>query len=177
MKRSVYFNVLLMALLLLSFSCKKGNIVGPTGVYYSDWITPGPYTQSTLVGVISYDANIPVSRITHDVLNNGVVLIYAKLDGYDPTIWPPAQVSLMPVSIFYQQDLGNNRIVQFTDLWSARITTGNIDIHVEHNDYTLPSLSPGYEFRYVIVPANEHIMETVNAKNYNELKTALHIQD
>jgi len=169
--------MLLAVLAVASFSCKKGNLDGPTPVYYSDWITPGPYTQSTRVGVIYYDANISAPRITDDVLKTGVVLVYGKLDGYDPSIWPTDQVSLLPVSLFYQQIIPINHLVQFSDIWSPRITKGNIDINVTHEDYTLPSASPGFQFRYVIVPGNDHILSTVNTKNYNELKMALRIKD
>jgi len=177
MKKLIYFSVFFAGLMLVSVSCKKGNLDGPTPVYYSDWITPGPYTQSTKLGVIYYDANISAPRITNDVLNNSVVLVYGKLDGYDPSIWPTDQVSLLPLTLFYQQNSGTGAFFQFTDIWAPHITKGNIDINFTHEALTVPSGSPGFQFRYVIVPGNNHILSTVNGKNYNELKMALKIKD
>ena len=172
MKKPIYFSPLLTAMVLLSFSCQKGNPVGPTNVYYSDWITPASFTASVVSGATHFDADIPASHITQSALDNSVVLVYGKLNGYDPGIWPTDQVSVLPVTIFYQAGT-----FQFTDIWSAEITPGNIGIDFQHNVPTNTVIAPGYQFRYVIIPGNTHIMATVNTKNYAEVKQALHVKD
>ena len=64
------------------------SLKGTANVIYSGWITPPTYAKDTVFGTVHFDANIPASKITQAILDRGTVLVYGKLDGYNPAIWP-----------------------------------------------------------------------------------------
>ncbi|MBV8389000.1 MAG: collagen-like protein [Mucilaginibacter sp.] len=198
MKKTDYLLLLSIALMLLVMaSCGKDGKVGPTGptgatgpqgvagtngavgatgatgtanVIYSDWITPSSYKKDTVFGSYHFYADITASAITQSVLDNGTVLVFGKLDGYNVSVWPTAQVSPMPISITYQ--LGSTI---YTDFWSALATPGNVRIDFVDNQNYYNSISTLHQFRYVIIPGGVHTLGSINPKNYNEVKQALHL--
>ena len=75
---------------------------GTANVIYSNWITPSTYTKTSVEGTTHFDANITASAISQSILDNGSVIVYAKLNWYIPAVWPTNQVSNLPISITYQ---------------------------------------------------------------------------
>lgn len=146
---------------------------GPTGtanVIYSDWITPTTYTKTTIFGTIHFSANIPASKITQVILDKGTVLVYGKLNGYNPVIWPTDQVSIMPIEIAYMSGT-----TPTNDSWAALITLGNIKIDLTNSTNAYGSISNAHQFRYMIVPGGVHTTSAINLKNYNAVKEAFHL--
>ncbi len=191
--------LLAVSLLLFAQSCGKDGAVGPQGpagttgptgatgqagqtgatgatgtanVIYSDWVTPPTYAQSTIFGTVHFDASITASAITQDILDKGTVLVYGKLDGYTPTIWPTDQVGQLPIVVTYQLSS-----VTYTDTWSANVTLGNIQIDFVDNLNFYTGISNLHQFRYVIIPGGVHTLGSLNPKNYNEIKNAFHLPD
>ncbi len=154
------------------------NLKGPQGppgtanVIYSDWYTPSTYTKVTIFSTFHFQADIAASKITQDIIDNGTVIVYGKLDGYNPVIWPTAQVSGMPIVINYLS--GTTPEI---DTWSALITLGNVQIDMCNNNNVYGSISNAHSFRYVIIPGGVHTVNVTNFKNYNWAKQALHMPD
>lgn len=197
MKKTNYLLLLSIAIWLCAASCGKDGATGPQGpvgatgptgstgpagatgptgatgtanVIYSDWITPSSYTLTTTFSMNHLDANITASTITQDVIDKGAVLVYGKLDGYNPTIWPTAQVSELPIVVTYIEGT-----ITYADVWSANVTVGNIQIDFvdDHNLYS--SLVTSHQFRYIIIPGGVHTLGSINPKNYNQVAQALHL--
>ncbi len=181
----------LLALFILS--CQKGQ-TGPTGpagpngaqgpvgsanVIYSSWFTPAAYTKDTVFGIWGFNYNKPASDITQPVLDSGVVIVFAKLLGYNPAVWPATQVGQLPITLTYVQG------VTMTDTWTAAATAGNLKIRFvnDHNFYT--GISTSHQFRYIIVPggvkssAAEHpgIVHNYQSMTYAEVCKALGIAE
>ena len=81
---------------------------GTANVIYSDWITPATYTKTTVFGTTVFSYSIVASKITQDILDKGTVLVYGKLNGYNPVIWPADQVSVLPIAITYMSGTASN---------------------------------------------------------------------
>lgn len=148
---------------------------GPAGtanVIYSDWYTPATYAKTTVFGTTYFTANIAASKITQAILDNGTVVVYAKLNGYNPVIWPTDQVSQLPISINYMSGTTPN-----LDVWSAAYTVGNVSISLTSSTNAYSSISNAHQFRYVIIPGGVKTLSVVNLKNYKEVQQALHIND
>lgn len=149
---------------------------GTANVIYSDWIKPVSYIKDTVFNTYHLYADITASKITQAILDNGTVLVYAKLDGYNPAIWPTSQVSQMPVSITYQFSSAPGSTI-YNDFWSALSTVGNIRIDFVDNQNYYNSVSNLHQFRYIIIPGGVHTLGSINPKNYNQVKQALHLKD
>ena len=145
---------------------------GTANVIYSDWITPATYTKTTVFGTVNFTYDIVAAQITQAILDKGTVLVYGKLEGYNPTIWPAGQVSVLPIVISYLSGTTSE-----IDTWSARTTLGKIKLVVTNNNNVYSGLATAHSFRYVIIPGGVHTTATVNTKNYNEVKQAFHIAD
>jgi len=145
---------------------------GTANVIYSDWITPATYTKTTVFGTFNFTYDIAASKITQAILDKGTVLVYGKMNGYNPVIWPTDQVSVLPVVINYL-----NGTTPEIDTWSARSMVGKIQIVMTNNNNVYGSISNAHSFRYVIIPGGVHTTATVNFKNYAEVKQALHLTD
>lgn len=153
------------------------NLKGPKGdpgtanVIYSDWFTPATYTITTVFSTKTFTYNMPEPKITQDILDKGVVVVFAKLNGYNPVIWPTDQVSQLPVVINYLS--GTTPEI---DTWSGLYSLGNVQISLKNNNNVYGSISNAHSYRYVIIPGGVKI-SSLNLKNYNELKAQLHIQN
>jgi len=165
--------ILLLAMAFLSvgvlfISCSKQGPVGPTGatgaqgpvgpagpkgdtgtanVLYSAWFTPPSYTKDTVYGIYGFNYNKPVSALTQNILDNGTILVFGKLDGYVTSIWPAGQIAQMPITITYL--LGSTI---YYDTWSALATLGNIRIRFVDDKNFYGSISNSHQFRYIIIP-------------------------
>ncbi|WP_428327470.1 hypothetical protein [Mucilaginibacter sp.] len=145
---------------------------GTANVIYSDWVTPAAYTKTTLFNTYHFTYDIAAAKITQAILDNGVVLVYAKLNGYISTIWPTNQVSELPIIINYLQ--GTTPEI---DTWSALSTVGNVRIDVTNNNNVYGSISNQHSFRYVIIPGGVKASSSINFKDYNQVKATFHITD
>jgi hypothetical protein len=149
-----------------------GGATGTANVIYSDWFTPTSYTKTTVFGTSNFTYDKAVAQITQAILDKGTVLVYGKMSGYNPIIWPTDQVSVLPVVINYM-----NGTTPEIDTWSARVTLGKIQIGLTNNNNVYGSISNAHSFRYVIIPGGVHTTATVNYRNYNEVKQAFHLAD
>lgn len=126
---------------------------GPAGtanVIYSTWFTPSAYTVTTTFGITHLDYNKSAPGITQTILDNGTVLTYGKLNGYNSSLWPINQVALLPITIDYQIGTTTN-----IDTWSAYATAGNLEIDLmsSTNAYTSDAaINHNHSFRYIIIP-------------------------
>jgi len=145
---------------------------GTANVIYSDWVTPSSYTKDTVFGTYHFYADITASKITQAIVDNGTVIVYGKLDGYNPTIWPTNQVSALPIEITYM-----NGATQNIDSWSSLITLGNVRIDLASSSNAYGSISNAHSFRYIVIPGGVHTLGSINPKNYNQVKQALHLPD
>jgi hypothetical protein len=138
-----------VAILTLSIaSCKKGD-TGPAGtanVIYSDWFQPASYTKDTVFGIWGFSYIQSAPEISQNVVDSGSVIVYGKLTGYNPLIWPAAQVAPLPISLTYVQG------ATMTDTWSGLVSPGQIKIRFvnDHNYWT--SLATTHKFRYIVIP-------------------------
>jgi hypothetical protein len=207
MKKTDYLLLLSIAFMLLMLaSCGKDGKIGPTGatgptgpqgtvgtagtngstgsvgatgatgtanVIYSDWTTP-TYKKDTVFDLYHFYADIPASKVTQAILDNGTVLVFGKLDGYTTLIWPTEQVSPLPIDISYKFSPAG---ITYTDKWSALATVGNIRIDFTDDQNYYNSISTAHKFRYVIIPGGVHTLGSINPKNYNQVKQALHLPD
>ncbi|MDN5284539.1 MAG: hypothetical protein JWR38_813 [Mucilaginibacter sp.] len=151
------------------------NLQGPAGtanVIYSDWITPTTYTQTTIFGTIHFSSIITAAKITQDILDKGTVIVYGKLSGYNPIIWPVDNVAQLPIIITYMSGANSN-----IDTWSGITSLGQIQIDLTSSLNAYGSISNAHSFRYVIIPGGVHITANINFKNYAQVKQALHLTD
>lgn len=145
---------------------------GTANVIYSDWYTPATYTQTTIFGTINFTADIAAAKITQAILDKGAVVVYGKLNGYNPVIWPTDQVSTLPIAINYMSGTTPN-----LDAWSALCTVGNVRISLTSSTNAYTNISNAHQFRYIIIPGGVHTLSAVNLKNYKEVQQALHINN
>jgi hypothetical protein len=193
--KKTYFLHLLAIIALSATSCSKDGTVGPTGsqgstgatgaigatgpkgdtgtanVAYSDWITPPAYVKTTVFSTTTFTYDITDPKITQDILDKGVVLVYGKLNGYNPTIWPTDQVSALPIVINYLQ--GTTPEI---DTWLALPSLGKLQINMKNNNNVYGNISNAHSFRYIIIPGSVKIAD-IDHKTYNEVRSDLHMQD
>lgn len=154
------------------------NLKGPKGdpgtanVIYSDWVTPSTYTKNTVFGTVYFTADIPASKVTQAILDQGSIIVYGKLNGYTTLIWPTNQVANLPISITYMIGAASN-----IDVWSALSSVGSIRISLTSSTNAYAGISNAHQFRYVIIPGGVNTLSNVNAKNYDEVKQVLHLRD
>lgn len=144
---------------------------GTANVIYSDWYQPATYTSSTIFGRTHLDADISATKITQAIIDNGVVLVFGKLLGYNPTIWPATQVSELPIVVSYVQGTPQ------ADTWSANVSVGKVTIDFTNNTNLYTSISNAHQFRYVIIPGGVKTTSGINLKDYNQVKAAFHINN
>lgn len=157
-----YFVLALSAIIIL-VSCKKGDIgpqglqgpAGPAGpqgpigtanVIYSAWYTPTTYVKDTIFGSWGFSHTQAAAGITQAILDNGSVLVFGKLLGYNAAVWPANQVGQLPITINYMQ--GGNQI----DVWQARGFPGNLKVRFVNNNNIYTSIANQHQFRYIIIP-------------------------
>jgi hypothetical protein len=137
---------------LLALSCKKGD-TGPAGatgtanVIYSDWFTPATYKKDTIFGSWGFNYDKAATDITQKIVDSGTVIVFGKLSGYNPIIWPTGQVSALPINITYMTGSTPN-----IDTWSALVTTGNLRIRLVSSLNAYGNISNAHTFRYIIIP-------------------------
>jgi len=164
MRKANYSSLLSIVFLLVTASCGKKGAIGPQGTIsttgptgamgtaaYSAWYTPTSYNINTGSGSYQFYTNIPALNITQDTLKNDTVLVYSKLDGYNPVLFPSNLVSPMPVIITYIEGS-----TAYMDTWSAHVTPGNIQINFADNRNSSAGLYYAHKFRYVLIRRSAH---------------------
>ena len=158
-----------IVMLLIFSACQKGDTgpagatgatgatgaQGPTGsayVIYSQWFAPNAYVKDTLFYIYHFDYTDATADITQAVADSGLVIVFAKLDGYVAQFWPTNQVGQLPITLSYKTSSGG---VTYNDYWTASITAGylKIDFYDDQNLYN--SISSAHQFRYVIIPGGK----------------------
>ena len=132
-------------ILIMAASCKKGD-PGTANVIFSEWFKPDAYKKDTIFGIWGFKYDQAAPQITSKLLDSGTVLVYAKLLGYNPAIWPTNQVTPLPTTLTYVQGQ------MMTDTWSALSTPGNIRIRFINDKNYYGSISNAHLFRYIIIP-------------------------
>ncbi len=128
----------------------NNGATGPAGsanVIYSPWFTPDAWTMVTLFSQKHFQYMKATPQITQGILDSGQVIVFGKLNGYNPVLWPTGTVAALPISLTYQQGSAVN-----TDTWSALCTAGNINLDFVNNVNYYSSISNQHQFRYVIIP-------------------------
>jgi hypothetical protein len=131
------------------------TLQGPAGsanVEYTPWFDPLIYTKDTLSGVVRLYSDQAVPAISQSIVDNGTVITFGQLDGYEPTIWPTNQVAQMPITVAFFA----TPTVFDLDTWSALITPGNVRIQmVSTTNYGL--IADSHLFRCIIIPGGVSI--------------------
>jgi len=144
---------------------------GTANVIYSVWFTPATYTTSTIFGTTNFDFNKAATGITQAILDNGVVLTYGKLIGYNPVIWPTSQVAPLPTNITYLVGPTAN-----IDTWTAYSTVGNLRINLVSSTNAYTSISNAHQFRYVIIPGGVLGGRGINTEKTTEINGQLYTE-
>ncbi len=147
--------------LSLMTSCKKGD-AGPAGtanVMFSDWFKPDTYKKDTVFGIWGFSYVQDAPAITRNILDSGTVIVYGKLLGYSPLIWPTTQIAALPISLTYVQGS------IMTDTWSSLASMGTIKIRFVNDKNFWSSISNAHMFRYVIIPGAKKATATTNSRD------------
>ncbi len=185
MKKHTNYAVLLLLLLsVLLFNACKGpagptgpagsngtqgpagtpGINGPAGtanVIYSNWAKAGSWTSVNVFGVQRSYIDITVPRLSQEILDRGLVLVYVKLETDNN------QVRQLPVRIY------------------AQFTEEMIDFALSFNKIRIWSTpirppvppSPNNEFRYVLVPGGQAGRLNYENMTYEEAKAAFGMEE
>ncbi len=141
--------------------------VGPTGptgtanIIYSNWAKAGSWTSDNIFGVQRSYIDITAPRLSQEILDRGMVLVYVKLETDNN------QVRQLPVRVYAQFTeemidfaLSFNKI----RIWSTPITTP------QRPTPAIPSRNN--EFRYVLVPGAQAARLNYENMTYEEAKAA-----
>jgi hypothetical protein len=175
MKKYFALAIAPIVIVLLITSCKKGD-TGPQGadgnanVIYSNWYTPATYQKDTIFGIWGFHHTQSAPLITQSILDSGAVLVFGKMSGYNPAVWPANRVGQLPIMINYMQ--GGLQV----DTWQAYASPGNLKIRFtnDHNIYT--TIANQHQFRYIIVPANT-FSGRVRQMSYEEVCSVYNIPE
>jgi len=140
------------------------NLKGTANVMYSAWFEAGSWTESSSD---HYYFDEAAASVTQEIIDQGTVLAYAKLDGDGSNVRP------LPATT-----INTNKI-----LWGYHITgVGNIRFTATTVDGS--SLSPlsTNEYRYVIIPGGTSVSskakkEKLKDMSYEEVKKRFGIKD
>jgi hypothetical protein len=146
--------ILSALMLVFLMSCSKDGETGPQGpagidgnanVLYSDWFLSGTWSGSSG----NYNFNKAATAITQTVLDQGVVLAYAKLTADGSNVRPLPATTSGPT------------------FWNFILTVGNINFTSSLNS----SPSTNNEYRYIVIPATTalRLQKPVTEMTYNEV--------
>jgi hypothetical protein len=114
-------------------------------VYYSEWITPSVWLGTST----DWYFNIDAPDLKADIVERGVILAYASLDGdiYDAAVRPLPAFAIGANWSFLIPDYA---IIEFTsDMISQPSTTGN-------------------HFRYIAIPGNTETLKSASLEHISE---------
>lgn len=133
---------------------------GTANVIYSDWFTPSTYTQTTVYSIVHFRYVQAAPKITAAILDKGVVLVYAKLEGYQTTIWPKGQVGLLPITL--QLKPGSTT---YSDVITYNCTAGKLTIDFSSSINAYTTISNLHSYRYVIIPGGVAAKRVTDTEN------------
>ena len=142
---------------------------GTANVQYTPWFTSTGWSAvSNGFGININFYNKAVPALTSDIVNNGTILVYGRLNDYNQSIWPTNSAALLPITVTYIFS-GTT----YLDSWQAQITPGNIRLWMtdDHNFLAAGSLLQS-SFRIVIIPGGVSIPANIG---YKELQQLLHV--
>jgi hypothetical protein len=121
------FLILGMSLALFATSCKKQDTqaektTATEAVQTSEWRAAGEWTSSKDEQYTSYSTNIQDKSITADVVENGLVLVYAK---YGNEVFSLPHQSKGAVNAFWHYQVSENTISIDVDVYSENASIDN----------------------------------------------------
>ena len=146
--------------LLLFAGCGKEGPQGPAGqdatVYYSEWFTPSVWSGNS--GDWYFEVNAP--DLTEDIVENGVVMAYAWLDGdvYEGTAVRPLPAHAIGANWSFL--IHQYESIQFTcDMFNMPLASGN-------------------KFRFIAIPGNIPALKsgTPGVRSTEELKSLSYVE-
>ena len=151
---------------LFAASCKKQDLQGDRETVTPDipsaeWKSAPDWNSSKDESYTSYSTSIADKSITPDVVENGIVLVYAK---YGNEVFTLPHQSKGAVNAFWHYQVSENTIVIEVDVYSENATIDN-----------------GQAFSYFILTAdkirtleeNGHTMSQLMTLNYEDAKSLL----
>lgn len=155
---------------------------GTANVIYGAWFTPATYEVATVFGIKKFTHTVEVPELTQEVLDNGVVLVYAKLLGYVSSIWPADQVGQLPITLTY---VSGSTVY---DTWSAFTSVGNLKIEFANSGNIYSSINNSHQFRFIVIPGgvaasdgrlanNDETIARLRAMTYREAMAFLGIPE
>lgn len=145
---------------------------GSANVIFSEWFTPNAWaTRNSFNNLrqLYYDQDAP--QINEEILNEGVIQVYAKLNGYVGSLDLFDKVVQLPFYIIYSPT------TEEADQWSYRATVGNLRIIFENNKNSYTSIAVTHQFRYVIIPGAVNARLSLDFSDYEAVKQAYKIPD
>ena len=167
--KNISYHILLLAFISLTFSaCQKEGPVGPQGpegptgrdgndnvssFYYTIFENEWEEFGDPGVG-FGYIAGMDFPEITEDILNHGAVLVYLYQEG---------SLYSLPTTFVNPGDGG-----YLTTIWTT-LQLGQVLVTFQDSDGL--TVNPGdQEFKVVIIEGGIVIPESLNLKNFNEVK-------
>jgi hypothetical protein len=137
---------------------------GTANVIYSAWTRAGTWTKINVFGVDRFYTEFQADRLSQEILDRGVVLVYAKLETDNN------QVRQLPIVVYAQftEDvidfsLNLNRI----RVWSTPVRGPALPV--------IPS--PNHTFRYVLIPGGQAGRMNYEKLTYAEAKERFGLTD
>jgi hypothetical protein len=145
---------------------------GSANVIFSNWFTPNAWTTRNSFSNLRqfyFDESAP--RINEEILNESVIQVYAKLNGYVSSFDLFDKVVQLPFYVIYSPTTDE------ADQWSYRASVGNMRIVFENNKNTYTSITNTHQFRYVIIPGAVNARLSFDLSDYEAVKKAFIIPD
>ncbi len=185
-QKTLIWSLLIAAMLGLN-SCggKEGSVgpAGPTGpqgtigqigpqgpagsanVIYSNWAKAGTWIKTNQFGTDRFYFDISnVNRLNQAVLDQGVVLVYAKLETENNQV---RQLPIRVYALFTEDNIDFTLTVNRIRVWSIPVRGPQTPI--------LPS--PNHEFRYVIIPGGQAGRIGYEKLTYTEAREVFNLPD
>jgi hypothetical protein len=134
---------------------------GTANVVYSNWAKAGTWSTVDVYGVVRSFVDVNAPRLTQEILDRGVVVMYVKLTTDNN------QIRQLPVTVFAQfteELIDFSLIVSRIRVWSTPI-----------KGPAFPS--PNYEFRYVIIPGAQAARMNYENLSYDDAKVMFNLPE
>jgi hypothetical protein len=198
MKRKIFTTVLSSA--ILRAACSKdeagfiddSNSVGissdgggssapASNAYASGWESPGNWTSTDSSNFKVFTFNRSFASITSDVLNNGVVMVWAKNFPVDPNLMDASKPQMMPFYLF-----PDNERPKYSEFWYSNASSGNITVKYRTNNSEVVNGNAGpsqkVQYRYFVIPADVLEKkglnrESVSRMSYQEIANTIGVSE
>lgn len=137
---------------------------GTANVIYSAWTKAGTWTKINVFGVDRFYTEFQADRLSQEILDRGVVLVYAKLETDNN------QVRQLPVVVYAQF---TEDIIDFSlnlskvRVWSTPVRGPALPV----------TPSPNHTFRYVLIPGGQAGRMSYETLTYTEAKELFGLAD